>query len=84
MFFALMLGAPRSPTVPPRGATIDLFCIDGGRSEVSSTASQGGHRRCFLALMVGGLGSPASPPRGPAIDIFCIDGGLSRFSDIAS
>jgi hypothetical protein len=41
MFFVLILGAPGSPAVPRRGPTVDLFCIDGVRSEVSSTASRG-------------------------------------------
>jgi hypothetical protein len=41
MFFALMVGTPRSPVPPPRGGAIDIFCFDGGRSRISDTASHG-------------------------------------------
>jgi hypothetical protein len=39
MFLVLMVGAPRSPASPPRGLTVDVSCVDGGRSQVSVTAS---------------------------------------------
>jgi hypothetical protein len=33
IFFALMMGAPRSPTLPPRGPTIDVLKLNGGCSQ---------------------------------------------------
>jgi hypothetical protein len=65
-----MVGTPGSPTAPPRVFTVDIFSIDGGRSQISDNTSQGDHHRCFLALIVGAPGSPTSPPMGPAVDVF--------------
>jgi hypothetical protein len=48
-----MVGAPRSLAPPPRGPVIDVFCVDDGRSQISNTVSQRGHRQHFFALMVG-------------------------------
>jgi hypothetical protein len=66
-FLVLMVGAHGSPAPPPRGAAVDVFCVDGGRSRISITASQGAHHRRFLVLMVGPFGSLTSPPRGPSL-----------------
>jgi hypothetical protein len=44
--------------------------IDGGRSQISGTASQGDRRQRFLALMVSAPGSPVPPPRWPADKVF--------------
>jgi hypothetical protein len=41
MFFALMVDALRSLAPPPRAPAVDIFCIDGGRSRIFGTASQG-------------------------------------------
>jgi hypothetical protein len=30
--FALMVGAFISPALPPKGPTVDIFCVHGGRS----------------------------------------------------
>jgi hypothetical protein len=69
-FFTLMMGAPDLRTV-------DVCYVDGRRSQISISTSQGGHHRRFLTLVVGAPGSPAlAPPREPAIDIFYVDGGL--------
>jgi hypothetical protein len=43
-FFTLMVGAPESLASHPRGPVVDVFCTDGGRFQISSTTSQGGHR----------------------------------------
>jgi hypothetical protein len=52
-----MVGAPGSlAPAPPMGPVVDVFydnggvpsmflCVDGGRSRISGTASQGAHRR---------------------------------------
>jgi hypothetical protein len=32
------------------GPTIDIFCVDGGHSQISSTTSQGARHRHFLHL----------------------------------
>jgi hypothetical protein len=65
-----MVGAPGSPTPPPKGSIINIFYVDGGRSQISISTSQGVLHRCFLALMVGALGSLASaPPRRPTINV---------------
>jgi hypothetical protein len=82
-FFMLMVGAPRSLALaPPRGAVVDVFSVDSGRSQIpSSDTSQGGHRRRFLASMVDALGSPApAPPRRSTVDVFYVIGGCSRIS----
>jgi hypothetical protein len=42
MFFSLMVGAPGSLTAPLKGATVDVSCVDGGRSQISVSTSQGG------------------------------------------
>jgi hypothetical protein len=39
--FTLMVGAPGSPALPPRGPIVDVFYVDDGRSQISDTASQG-------------------------------------------
>jgi hypothetical protein len=43
-----MVGAPGSSVSTPRGPAIDVFCVDGGRSQISGTTSQGGRHRRFL------------------------------------
>jgi hypothetical protein len=48
MFLMLMVGALGSLASPPMGPTVDVSCIDGGRSQISVTTSQGGHCRYFL------------------------------------
>jgi hypothetical protein len=48
IFFALMVGAPESPAPPSRGPSVDIFCVYGGRSRISGTASQRVHRQHFL------------------------------------
>jgi hypothetical protein len=75
------MGAPGSLALPPRGAAVDVFCVDGGRSRISGTASQG-VSSTFLALMVDVLGFLVSPPREPTVNVFCVDGGRSRISGI--
>jgi hypothetical protein len=40
-FLALMVGAHISLAPPPRGFTIDIFCVDGECFRTSGTASQG-------------------------------------------
>jgi hypothetical protein len=77
MFFMLMVGAPRSSASPPRGAAIDVFCVDGGCSQIYSIASQGSPPLIFFTLMVEAPGPPTAPPRGAAINVFCVDGGHS-------
>jgi hypothetical protein len=60
-----MVGTKRSPApAPPRGATVDIFYIDGGRSQISVSTRQGAYHQHFFALMMGALGSLAPPPRG--------------------
>jgi hypothetical protein len=50
---------------PPRLPVVDVSYVDGGRSRISVSTSQGPRRRRFLALMVGAPRSPApTPPRG--------------------
>jgi hypothetical protein len=68
-FFVLMVGAPGSPTPPPKGSVINIFCVDGGHSQISGTASYGARHQYFLALMLGAPGSPTPLPRGSAVDI---------------
>jgi hypothetical protein len=41
MFLALIVGAPRSPSLSHKGPAIDVPCIDGGCSWISGTAFQG-------------------------------------------
>jgi hypothetical protein len=48
MFFVLLVGALKYLTSPPKGPVIDIFCVDGGRSRISNSASQGARRQCFL------------------------------------
>jgi hypothetical protein len=36
-----MVGAPGSPSPPPRGPTINIFCVDGGRLWISGTTTFG-------------------------------------------
>jgi hypothetical protein len=43
MFFALMVGTPGSLASHPKGPAIEVSSIDGGRSSISATASQGAH-----------------------------------------
>jgi hypothetical protein len=38
-FFMLMMDAPGSSTPPPKEPVIDVFCVDGGHSWISGTAS---------------------------------------------
>jgi hypothetical protein len=78
-----MVGAPRSPSLPPSGPAIDVFMLNGGHSRISITASQGAVIDIFM-LMVGAPGSPTLPPRGLAEDIFTLNGGHSQISVIAS
>jgi hypothetical protein len=70
-FVALMVDAFGSPLASHRGPAIDICRVDGGRSRISVSTSQGSHRWHFLTLMVA---TPVSlalvPPRGAAIDIF--------------
>jgi hypothetical protein len=47
---------PGPPSLEGQGATVDVFSVDGESFRISTTASQGVHRRCFLALMVGAPG----------------------------
>jgi hypothetical protein len=69
MFFTLIVGALGSPPTP-RGPTVDIFYVDGGRSRIYVSTRQGAHRRHFLALMLGAPGCTApAPPRGSAIDV---------------
>jgi hypothetical protein len=73
----------RIGTRPPAGAKVpivDIFYVDGGRSQISSSStSQGGPLSTFVTLMVGAPGSPAlTPPRGPTVDVFYVDGGRCR------
>jgi hypothetical protein len=47
-----------------------FLSIDGGRSRISITASQGGGPQLtFIALMLGAPRSLASPPKGPTVDV---------------
>jgi hypothetical protein len=41
MFFALVVGAPGSPTPPPRRSTVDVLQLSGSHSQTFSNASQG-------------------------------------------
>jgi hypothetical protein len=45
MFFVLMVGALKSPVSPPKGPTVDIFCVDDGYSRISSIAYQGARNR---------------------------------------
>jgi hypothetical protein len=87
--FVLMMDAPGSPAPSLMWPTVDIFCVDGGHSRISNSASHGACRRrclpstCFT-LMVGAPGSPALPPKGPTVDVFYVDDGRSRISDTAS
>jgi hypothetical protein len=70
MFLMLMVGALESPSAPARGPIVDVFNVDGGRSQISvSTHQEACHER-FLTLMVGAPETPVAPPRGPTIDVF--------------
>jgi hypothetical protein len=61
--FCVDVGAPRSPTSPPReGSLSTFFYVDGGRSRISDITSQG------LIVDISKIGggaprSPSSPPR---------------------
>jgi hypothetical protein len=79
-----MMGAPGPPALPPKGPTIEVFCLDGGSSQTSETASQGVHRGYFFMLMVGAPGPQAPPRRGAIINVFCVDGDRSWTSNITS
>jgi hypothetical protein len=69
MILVLMVDAPGSSAMPPRGELSTFFSVDGERSWISGTASQKAHHRWFLALMVGAPGSPApTPPKGPTVN----------------
>jgi hypothetical protein len=72
------MGAPGSPSAPPRGLAVDIFSVDGGRSRMSGTTSLGAHRRRFLALMVGASGSLSPPPTGATVDILQVSGSHSQ------
>jgi hypothetical protein len=63
---------PGPPSLEGQGATVDVFSVDGESFRISTTASQGVHRRRFLALMVGAPGSPSSPPRGSSSTFFAL------------
>jgi hypothetical protein len=50
-FLALMVGAPGSSSAPPRGLAVDVCCVDGGHSWISSSnTSQGGPPSMFLSV----------------------------------
>jgi hypothetical protein len=51
---------------------LTFFSVDGGRSRIFSTTSQGACHRRFVALMVGTPVSLAPPPRGSNIDILAL------------
>jgi hypothetical protein len=72
------------PPWGPGGPLSMFFCVNGGCSRISGTASQGGPLSTFSTSMVDAPGSPLSPPRGPAVDVFCVNGGRSLISVIAS
>jgi hypothetical protein len=62
-----MMDTPGSiAPAPPRGLTIDVCYVDGGRSRISVSTSQEARRRRFLVLMMGAPESPAPAPlKGP-------------------
>jgi hypothetical protein len=74
MIFALLVGAPRPLTPPPRGPAVDDFCIDGGRSRTSGTASQEARPRRFL-VDGGHSRTFGTASTGSAVDVFYAHGG---------
>jgi hypothetical protein len=64
-----------------QGPIVNVFYVDGGRSRISVSTSQGARCRHFLALVLGAPESPAlTPPRGSTVNVFYVDGGHSRIS----
>jgi hypothetical protein len=61
-----------------------FFCVNGGCSRISGTASQGGHCRHFLRQWWTLPDLRYRLPGGPAVDVFCVNGGRSLISVIAS
>jgi hypothetical protein len=80
-FLALMVGTLGSTTLAPhRGAAVDVYYVDGGRSRISVGTSQGGPPLMFVTLMVDAPRSPSAPPMGPSSTFLSVDGGRSRIS----
>jgi hypothetical protein len=59
-FLMLMVDTPGSPSAPARGAVVDVFNVDGGRSRISISTRQGACHRRFLTLIVGAPESPST------------------------
>jgi hypothetical protein len=69
MFLTLMVGFPGSLSAPLRGPPSTFSSVDGGRSRISDTASQGVRRRHFFS--VGGKRSQTSGTASQGgIDVF--------------
>jgi hypothetical protein len=78
-----MVDALGSPASPPRGPTVNIFCIYGERSQISVNASQGVAIDIFK--IAGGHSQiSVNASRGPTIDIFKIGGGRSQISGITT
>jgi hypothetical protein len=77
-----MVGASGSPALaPPRGPAVDDFHVDGGRSRIFVSTSQGARRQRFLALMVVLLDFQLRHlPRGLLSTFLSVDGGCSRIT----
>jgi hypothetical protein len=83
-FYLLMVGAPKPPTPPPRGSTVNVFCVDGGRSQISDAASQGGGAIDVFCIdrVRSWISDIAS--QGLTVDVSCVDDGRSRISGTTS
>jgi hypothetical protein len=79
-----VVGASGLLTSPPRGSAIDVFKIDGGRSQTSVNTSQGAHHQRLQERLWALLGFRHRLLGGPAINVFKKYGGRSRISVIAS
>jgi hypothetical protein len=83
-FFALIMGAPGSPSPPLRGPTIDVFCIEWWVLPDLHHRLPGEPPSMFFALMVDATESLSPPPRGPPLMFFALYDGCSRIFKIAS
>jgi hypothetical protein len=79
-FLMLMVDTPGSLSAPTRGAVVDVFNVDGGRSRISISTRQGACHRRFFNIDSGRSRISVNTYRGLVVDVFNVDGGRSRIS----
>jgi hypothetical protein len=69
VFSTLMVGAPRSLSVPSRGPLSMFFRVDSGHSRIYVSTPRG-PLSTFFSIDGGCSRISVSTPRGPAVDVF--------------